>query len=99
MTTIIMIMCRFTHPLAAIGTMSWPHLDLQRLRRSSWVGLPGLLWNHPMAETAKLEASSGRDCRNFNLRSRIELPTVTSRVELPYPETGDEEPRVCVWRA
>ena len=45
-------MCRFTHPLAATGTMSWPHSGGQRppatapgdgLRRAFLVH-PGTIW-------------------------------------------------------
>jgi hypothetical protein len=58
-------MCRFTHPLAAIGTMSWPHSGTNRPQRSASTCLPGQLWNHLMAETASLEASVGRDRRSL----------------------------------
>jgi hypothetical protein len=54
-------MCRFTHPLAAIGTMSWPDFGLQRRAKTASQGLPGPYWNHPLAETAELDASVGRD--------------------------------------
>lgn len=53
-------MCRFTHPLAAIGTISWPHFQVQRPQRSPSIDLHGQIWNHPMAETAGLEASIGQ---------------------------------------
>jgi hypothetical protein len=55
-------MCRFTHPLAAIGTMSWPLFEVPGPRRSSSASLSGPLWNHPMAETASSEAFVGQDC-------------------------------------
>jgi hypothetical protein len=58
-------MCRFSHPLAAIGTMSWPNSGTNRPHRTASSGLPGPLWNHLMAETASLEASVGRDRRKL----------------------------------
>ena len=40
------------------GTMSWPDSGVQSAGRSLLAGtLRGPRWNHPMAETAELEAS------------------------------------------
>ena len=69
-------MCRFTHPLAAIGTMSWPEFRLQRRANAVLPNTPSPLWNHPLAETAESEASVGRDRRKL---FRLQL-AVTNRV-------------------
>jgi hypothetical protein len=54
-------MCRFTHPLAGIGSMSWPDFGSQRGPKTVRPNPPGPFWNHPLAETAESEASVGRD--------------------------------------
>jgi hypothetical protein len=46
------MMCRLNHPLAANGTMSWPHFGVQR---------PGGRCGRP--SWSDLEPSDGRDCR------------------------------------
>lgn len=58
-------MCRFTHPLAAIGTMSWPDCGVERPLRGCRRAFLVYLWKHLMAETADLEASVGRECRKL----------------------------------
>ena len=56
-------MCRFTHQLAAIGTMSWPDSGSQRGPKTVRPNHRGSFWNHPLAETAESEASVGRGLR------------------------------------
>lgn len=71
-------MCRSTHPLAAIGTMSWPHSDVQRPGGALRRAFPSPFWNHLMAETTGLEASVGRDHRKL-------IPTSTYGRTWSYP--------------
>jgi hypothetical protein len=56
-----MMMCRFTHPLAGTGTISWPNFASQRRAKTVQPNLPGPFWNDPLAKTAESEASVGRE--------------------------------------
>ncbi len=62
------MMCQSTHPLAAIGTMSWPDSGLQRRAKTLRLGLPCPLWHHPLAETAESEACVGLDLGTVRIR-------------------------------
>jgi hypothetical protein len=46
-------MCRFTHPMAANRTMSWPCFGVGPPGRSPSSRLLGPTWNHLTAETAE----------------------------------------------
>src|ERR1051325_11387857 len=91
-------MCRFTHPLAAIGTMSWPRFAVQPPVGALLAGPSGSLWNRLMAETANLEASIGRDCRKgLRLQLTVTHSVINWHEPTGVPRSGDgsEAPRIA----
>jgi hypothetical protein len=90
-------MCRSTHLLAAMGTMSWPHSGAQRPPRRLRPAFLVQLRNHLLAEAASLEASVGRAHRKL-LRFQL---TVTHRVMNRHARRRSEvrrqreKPRIC----